>query len=128
MTMLGFVYHFVCGTCGALSADYPAYIFPDACWSTLHLPAWSRQHHCFATVILDLPSEARHELENDRAGLADLAESLSSATLTVGVPRMVPGPGGERIAVEIAPTPKCPHCGEDVSVRFGNPSDYQSGT
>jgi hypothetical protein len=73
----------------------------------------------------DLSPQERKRLEGDEAALKDFANRLSSAVVTVGVPRLL-SRGEQGFAVEVKPSPTCPSCGAAVEVVFGYPNEQES--
>lgn len=61
-------------------------------------------------------------MESDRNLMIAFAESLSSESITVGVPRMTEGEA-DVPGVDVTPTPQCPYCGAECRSSFGYPPD-----
>lgn len=121
MSMPGFVFHFRCVACDAASQDYPIFPFSDIFRADILLPAWSREHRCWAAIHLTLNSDQRTELETDAERMISFARSLSSPAFTVCVPSLRVS-HGECCEVLVTPEPICPHCGAMSQPIFGYPS------
>lgn len=121
MSIPRFVYHFACPQCRRRSDEYPAFAFPDLFSSSMLLPSWSREPSFYGTVTCDLTPDDEHRLRDDHQAQVSLAQSLTSAVMTVGVPAMRVEQDGRVIALDVTPHPGCPYCGSPVEVRWGYP-------
>lgn len=112
--MPGFVFHFRC-KCGAISDSYPALPFPSTFEPDLVLPTWCLRHKFWGSFSAVLTENDRFELEKNHDRLLELASSISSESMTVGVPQFVSG------GIQVEPLPTCPKCGEPCESIFGYP-------
>jgi hypothetical protein len=120
MSMPGFRYYIYCPTCGQMSDDHPAYVFPHLHGANdIHLPCWSGELRCYGRIVCDLSNADRKRLEGDHEARVVLAAQLSSPAMTVGAPQL--GADGSSFTVSIAPAPQCPFCGQAAEVHFGSP-------
>jgi hypothetical protein len=120
MSMPGFVFYFHCDSCDATSGGYSVYVFPDIFSSHIVLPAWSIAHKCWCSLNADLDTDQRRAMESDRDLLLAFAASMSSDSLTVGVPQFYSNDSGG-FDVNVTPDPKCPICGCTCQAIFGYP-------
>jgi len=118
MSMPGFTFYFACESCDTNSDAYSIFPFPDIFRPGLVLPTWSFAQHCWGELKLSLTREQREYLDSDFRHLLAFAISLSSETLTIGIPKLG---GGEPCVVMVTPRPHCPLCGGNVTTIFGSP-------
>ena len=123
MSMPGFNFYFRCDTCDVNSDHYSIYPFHDLFRPDISLPAWSCLHKCWSSIQLALSAEQRRELESDPQKLLDFAASLSTASLTVCVPRLKSE--NSDCAVSVTPEAICPYCGGTSRTIFGYPPPYE---
>lgn len=120
MSMPGFVFHFRCDSCNAISDCYSVFAFPNTIEPTIALPVWSVLHRCWGTFSAKLSDDDRRAMESDRNKLLAFAASLPSDSAIVGVPEM--GEGQSDLPnVRISPDPICPYCGALCDTLFGYP-------
>lgn len=120
MSMPGFDFFARCNSCGAESPQYPLYqsLFD----SSILLPAWSITNRCWAEFIGFLSPDHRKQFEEFEEGpksLREFAASMSSSSLTIGVPR-ISAISREGFSVIMSPEPVCPMCGCRVSLNSGS--------
>ena len=118
MSMPGFTFYFACESCDTNSDAYSVFPFPDIFRPSLSLPTWSFPQHCWGELQLTVAEEQRDHLVSDFRHLLAFANSLSSETLTIAVPKLG---GGEPHAETVTPRPHCPLCGGNVTTIFGSP-------
>ena len=113
--MPGFDYHFACKHCDAKSHSYPCFVFSHLGYGWIRLPAWSLKYRCWSDISLDLSLAQRQALEGDPKKMIAFAESLSSASLTVGA---VFTDFSEEPFMKVIPAPQCPLCHDSCQVVF----------
>lgn len=123
MSMPGFVFHFRCDACGAISEDYSIFPFPNILRSDITLPGWSLAHKCWSQIQLSLNTDQHTQLESDPERMIWFATSLTSPSLTVCVPRLCNNEGV--CGVSVTPDPICPHCAAMCNAIFGYPPREQ---
>ena len=114
--MPGFIFYFNCNACETVSDEYSIFPFHDIIRPSLQLPTWSTVHGCWGHIRFSLDSAKRNEIKTDPEALVAFAESVSSPSLTVCVPRLtydeIPG-------VYVTPNPVCPKCQLPCDALFG---------
>jgi len=116
MSMPGFTFYFTCESCDANSDAYSVFPFHDIFRPELVLPTWSFAQHCWGELRLSLTSDQRQHLVADFRHLLAFAQSLSSETMTVAIPKLA-----TESCVIVTPKPHCPLCGGNVTTVFGSP-------